>query len=334
MNREIRSMIDGSFSRMMMTAENLALRDELLSNAQARYEDAVAQGKTEEEALCEVAASLEDMHELLEQMSGTQREEAGQEEAQPGEEEPEDVCQSDLGDALGKAFSALGDFSQAIVPEAKKLYGQMDEATGGVLGKLGRAAKKGMRDAQKAASEAIDRLSKESGELVFDFGAKRDETPEREEESVSDFGTVTQPEKTETAEADAELVLEVEQIQPQKPDEQELLEKQAAALTAEAEALCAQAAIKEIIGDEEGAQELRLRAEVLRIEAIRLVQPVGGSAPEEEAHAAEKTQEERMPDYVTADGEIDENAFAQKVDDLVRDAQEIVDRAAEEPDRP
>ena len=76
MNREIRSMIDGNFSRMMMTAENLALRDELLSNAQARYEDAMAQGKTEEEALREVAASLEDMHELLEQMNSAQQGEA------------------------------------------------------------------------------------------------------------------------------------------------------------------------------------------------------------------------------------------------------------------
>ena len=50
MNKRIRSMIDEIFSEMKMTAENLALRDELLANAQARYEDVIAGGKSEEEA--------------------------------------------------------------------------------------------------------------------------------------------------------------------------------------------------------------------------------------------------------------------------------------------
>ena len=168
MNEKIRSMIDESFSGMRMTAENLALRDELLANAQARYEDAMAQGKGEEEALGEIAASLEDIYDLLEEMNGEQQ-----------EEKKTAASSVDLSGALNKAFSALGDFSQAIMPEAKKLYGQMDEATGGMLGKLGRAAKKGMRDAQKAAGEAIDKLSRESGELVFDFGANK-ETKEEE----------------------------------------------------------------------------------------------------------------------------------------------------------
>ena len=49
MNKRIRSMVDEIFSEMKMTAENLALRDELMANAQARYEDSVAQGKSEEE---------------------------------------------------------------------------------------------------------------------------------------------------------------------------------------------------------------------------------------------------------------------------------------------
>ena len=71
MNKRIRSMIDEIFAEMKMTAENLALRDELLSNAQARYEDAMAQGRSEEEAFCEIAASLEDVYDLLEQMNGS-----------------------------------------------------------------------------------------------------------------------------------------------------------------------------------------------------------------------------------------------------------------------
>ena len=162
MNERIRSMIDELFSEMKMTAENLALRDELLSNAQARWADAMAQGKDEEAALYEVAASLEDVHDLLEEMKA-------------GKKAADNAGQADLSSALNKAFAALGDLSQAIVPEAKKLCSQMDDATGGMLGKLGRAAKKGMRDAQRAAGEALDRLTKEDGEPIFDFGANKEE---------------------------------------------------------------------------------------------------------------------------------------------------------------
>ena len=42
MNKRIRSMIDAIFAEMKMTAENLALRDELMANAQARYEDMIS----------------------------------------------------------------------------------------------------------------------------------------------------------------------------------------------------------------------------------------------------------------------------------------------------
>ena len=70
MNKRIRSMIDEIFSEMKMTAENLALRDELMANAAARFEDALSQGKTEEEAFAEVAASLEDVSDLLHDMNG------------------------------------------------------------------------------------------------------------------------------------------------------------------------------------------------------------------------------------------------------------------------
>ena len=51
-----------------MTAENLALRDELMANAQARYEDMIAQGKTEEEAFAKayLALGLTDLDTLQE----------------------------------------------------------------------------------------------------------------------------------------------------------------------------------------------------------------------------------------------------------------------------
>ena len=47
MDKKIRRLIDDIFSDMKMTADNLALRDEMMANAQARYEDSVRQGKTE-----------------------------------------------------------------------------------------------------------------------------------------------------------------------------------------------------------------------------------------------------------------------------------------------
>ena len=61
MNKHIRGMIDEIFSDMRMTAENLALRDELMANAQARYDDAMAHGMTEQHAFADVAESLGDV---------------------------------------------------------------------------------------------------------------------------------------------------------------------------------------------------------------------------------------------------------------------------------
>ena len=138
MNKRIRSMVDEIFSEMKMTAENLALRDELMANAQARYEDSVAQGKSEEEAFVEVAASLEDVCGLLEEMkrmdeqqsgdapqketvpelkTGTEPEEdAGETAGEDAGKDAGEAPQTDLGDALNKAFTALGDFGQAIMP--------------------------------------------------------------------------------------------------------------------------------------------------------------------------------------------------------------------------
>ena len=74
-----------------------------------------------------------------------------------------------------------------------------------------------MKDAKRAAGEAIDRLSKESGELVFDFNAKREEKPE--EEFVSDFGDVTQPAPQEKKETDGALdIMDFMPAEEQKPD--------------------------------------------------------------------------------------------------------------------
>ena len=293
MNKRIRSMVDEIFSEMKMTAENLALRDELMANAQARYEDAVAQGKSEEEAFVEVAASLEDVCGLLEEMKRMDEQQSGdapQEETVPelktGTEPEEDAGetaredagkdageapQTDLGDALNKAFTALGDFGQAIMPEAKKLYGQMDDATGGVLGKLGRAARKGMRDAQKAAEEAIDKFAGEDGELVFDFGANKEAAPQETEQGTEQ--EKEEPQETAAPENDLEDAMK---------DAMEDARREAERAAREA--------------DGEDAQE---------------TEPDGAPAAEP-----------------FGDGEPDEEAFSKAVDEMTREAEEVIHQAA------
>ena len=76
MNKRIRMMIDELFAGMKMTAENLALRDELMANAEARYDDALCQGRSETEAFNEVAESLSDVQALLKGMNAEDAQEA------------------------------------------------------------------------------------------------------------------------------------------------------------------------------------------------------------------------------------------------------------------
>ena len=232
MDKKIRRLIDDIFSDMKMTADNLALRDELMANAQARYEDSVRQGKTEEEAFAEVAASLGDVQSLLKDMNaqGGEEEKVNPTEEIPEEkkteetEEPEEEARvnaeqrektqdaPDLGEALGKAFGVLGDMGKQIVPQAQKLVKQVDGMTGGVIGGLGKVVGKGLSDAQKAAGKAIDKLSGDKGEIVIDFGGKKEE--------------------------------------PKAP----------AALRERAKDIRAEAEIKQAAGDQEGARQLRAKA--------------------------------------------------------------------------
>ena len=303
MNKRIRSLIDEIFCEMKMTAENLALRDELMANAQARYEDAVQGGKTEEEAFAEVAASLGDVRALLSDMNGetedvrpnasgnarvdasenpfvlhAEDEEKGESDAGADGKAKEGDGASvnvdlDIGDALNKAFSALGDFGRQIMPQAKKLAKQVDDATGGALDELSRAAQKGMRDAQKAAGETIDRLKK--GELTVDFSTSTDEGSHSSEE-----------------------------------------------LREEAKDLRAQAEIKQAVGDQEGARELRARAYELETRADALEQ--ARAMREASDAAAQDADGAPQESYVGEDGELDEGAFTKAVDDMMRDAQEVI----------
>ena len=297
MSKRIRSMIDEIFSDMKMSAENLALRDELLANALARYEDTMAQGRSEEEAFEEVASSLEDVHGLLEEMKRMEDQpsqvradeeqipdlKTGTEEETERSEEKDEAegaaPQNDLGDALNKAFSALGDFSQAIMPEAKKFAKEMDGMTGGMLGKLGRAAKKGVRGAQKAAEKALDKFG-DQGELVFDFGPKKE------------AGESQRP--------------EVDPAEKLNEDAAEAVEESPAENSTEA-----------FVSEFELPVDFKEPA---------LDDVVTEDTVTEDAAMEEAEKEETQP-IVGEDGEIDEELLSKAVEDVTREAEDVIRQA-------
>ena len=180
MNKQIRRMIDEIFADMKMTADNLALRDEMMANAQARFEDSVRAGKTEEEAFAEVAASLGDVQSLLHDMNAEKpgedkenkedKEEKTEEKAAKAETDdaPDFEVRTektpDIGDVLGKAFGALGDVGKQIVPQAQKLVRQVDDLTGGMIGGIGKAVGKGLSDARSGGRAGAARKGLRAGD--------------------------------------------------------------------------------------------------------------------------------------------------------------------------
>lgn len=332
MNKRIRSMVDEIFSKMQMTAENLALRDELMANAQARYEDAVGGGKTEEEAFAEVAASLEDVHELLREMNGgaaqenTQtaaapeaQEEPAEDPAKAAQEEKQPQADIDLGETLNKAFSALGSWGKSIMPQAKKLVREVDHATGGALKSMGKAVNKTMKDAQKAAGDAIDKMSDKSGELVFDFG-KRAEPKAQADKEAGDARTLR------------EEALE--------------LREQAANLRAEA-------GLKKVTGDQASADELCAKADELDTQADGLNVQADMLEQAQEMEAAAKAAAEEATDPVEdpavnevisleekhvplmdMDGDVNEEAFTRVVEQIEHETERVLgDEPAQEETR-
>ena len=313
MNKRIRIMIDEIFAEMKMTPENLALRDELMANAQARYEDAVAQGRTEEEAFAEVASSLGDVQSLLSEMNAAPEAEEAESEAQaerPEEEaaEPEQAGEAraqdapaqepfDLENTLNRAFAALGDFGRSVMPQAKKLVKDVDQATGGMIRDVGRAVNRGMRDAQKAAGEAIDRRNR----AAQDDAQTADWTPAQE-----------------TAGANS---------------------RSAESLRNEAADLRAQAALKEASGDAENARAMIEKAEALEAQAEAASQAESASQEETAAQEAAMEEARRLAEQAAAadtpleQGEEGESSLKRAVEDVVRDVDGAVDSFTREAEK-
>ena len=337
MNKQIRSLIDEIFSEMKMTAENLALRDELMANAQAHFEDEIEKGHTEEEALRTVAESLEDVRALLLRMNEEPKSETPKPKEKPipfwsamdsesSKVEPEaenlanqakepekDIAGSGAADALGKAFDAIGDFGRQILPQTRRMIRKADEATGGMLGDFGRAVEKGVRDVSRAAGDTLERMT-----------------------------TV----KTESPDEQAK-----------NPDD---LRRKAGDIRAEAE-------LKQVCGDQEGAREMRRKAYLMETQADAIEQEAALAAvrreteekeaiavPESEAPAkaeslcnnemgTESEEEKELendetaklgydgnPDWLRADGEIDKEKFAAAVDELKEQADAAAKRTHDE----
>lgn len=159
MNKKIRGMIDSVFADMKMSAENLALRDELMANAEARYEDSIAEGRSEEEAFAEVAASLEDVRATLIEMN-EQADAAKHAEAPSDDKAAAESGTADFADAFARAFDMIGDFGKQILPQMSKFAQQADDATGKVFSEFGKAVGKGAVEVGRVAGEAIDMISK------------------------------------------------------------------------------------------------------------------------------------------------------------------------------
>lgn len=65
MNATVKRIVEILFQGTEMSEEVQAMRDELMDNCQQRYEDLVAQGRSEDEAIALVVESLKGMEEVI-----------------------------------------------------------------------------------------------------------------------------------------------------------------------------------------------------------------------------------------------------------------------------
>ena len=65
MNETVKRIVEILFQDTEVTEEVQAMRDELMDNGQQRYEDLVAQGRSEDEAIALVVESLKGMEEVI-----------------------------------------------------------------------------------------------------------------------------------------------------------------------------------------------------------------------------------------------------------------------------
>ncbi len=281
MNKKIRDMIDEIFSDMKMSPENLALRDEMLANAQARFEDAVNSGRGEEEAFEEVASSLGDVQNLLKEMNSRKKESA------PKEKNSNAV--PDLGEALGKAVDALGEFGKQLGPQMEKLVRQANDATGNVFSEIGKATVKGVMDASKAAGEMFGKMQED----LFSFGKEKELTAEEMLKRAQELRVQAEVKQKADDQEGARLLrrkaYELETKAAAMKAEEEKAAAEAAAKAAGEAAEAAEEAEKAEAAEETAAEEPELEPEVEAV--IREAEDVLEKEPAE-AQTGEEEKEE------------------------------------------
>ncbi|MFR5795032.1 MAG: hypothetical protein ACLUI3_05355 [Christensenellales bacterium] len=156
MNKQIRRMIDEIFADMKMTADNLALRDEMMANAQARFEDSVRAGKTEEGGFrrggrvagrrAEPAARHE-RRKAGRRQRRKRRKDRGKETAKAERRAPDFEVRTEKrrisATCWARPSARWATWAKQIVPQAQKLVRQVDELTGGMIGGIGRRSARG-----------------------------------------------------------------------------------------------------------------------------------------------------------------------------------------------
>ncbi len=335
MNSKIRSLIDEIFSEMKMSAENLALRDELMANALAHYEDEIAKGRSEEEALSEVADSLGDVHSLLAEMNAGKKEPPKEQNdkekprpfwsamEEPAEAKPEEKPADEKAkprpfwSAMEETESPQEEPFAGNTEEAKGWNGSIEDTIGKAFGALGEMGKQVMPQMERLVRKA----DKATGGMMRDLGRAVGKGMRDMTKAAGDtFDRMTRPQNGE------------EPVTGQEAATPEEMRKKAAGIRAEAE-------LKQAAGDQEGARDMRRAAYELEMaaeaaeQADAMMKAASEAAAETGADepAGEKEHDEGTPvedtedaaEWLGPDGEIDHEAFAKAVDDLAEKAETV-----------
>lgn len=147
MKDKIKSVIADLFENAPQSEEVIELQEEMISNAEEKYEDLIQRGFTEEQAYTMVMGSIGDVQELLAEL-GTQAEEAGADEEPEKESGKSEYWEKQgeywekqceywkwQGENLGKQAKNFGEnaknFGQQVGQQASNLGQQAKEALSG-----------------------------------------------------------------------------------------------------------------------------------------------------------------------------------------------------------
>ena len=337
MNSKIRSLIDDIFSEMKMSAENLALRDELMANALAHYEDEIAKGHSEEEALSEVADSLGDVRSLLAEMNAEKEEkpaepENSKEKPRPfwsAMEEPEKTTPEEepaaekakprpFWSAMEETESPREEPDAGNTEETKGWNDSIEDTIGKAFGALGEMGKQVMPQMERLVRKA----DKATGGMMRDFGRAVGKGVRDVTKAAGDtFDRMTRTQNEEGVKPEQEAL---------SPEE---MRSKAAGIRAEAE-------LKQAAGDQEGARDMRRAAYELEMAAEAAEQAEAMMKAAEEAAAQtgadettaeaaaesvapEDAEDEENTEWLGPDGEIDHEAFSKAVDELGEKAETV-----------